>query len=73
MYRRKKNSKNTTLKLINSYKSKFRNSNPKTDFKNNTNSHLGIPIPERTSGTIKIHILVVQIQKMISKTIQIAI
>jgi hypothetical protein len=68
MYRRtKRNSKNTTLTLINSYKSKFRNSNPKYDFKNNTNSHLGIPIPDRTSGTIKIHISEFQSNKRLLK------
>ena len=67
MYRRKKNSKNTTLTLINSYKSKFRNSNPKNDFKNNTNSHLGIPILERTSGTIKSHSLAFQSNKRLMK------
>jgi hypothetical protein len=55
------------LTLINSYKSKFRNSNPKKPFKNNTNSHLGIPILERTSGTIKSHILVFQSNKRLLK------
>jgi hypothetical protein len=68
MYRRtKNNSKNTTVTLINSYKSKFRNSNPKYDFKNYTNSYLGIPIPERTSGTTKIHILEFQSNKRLLK------
>ncbi len=35
MYRRKKISENTTLQVRNSYKSKFKNSNPKNNFKNN--------------------------------------
>jgi hypothetical protein len=55
--RTKKNSKNTTLTLTKAYKSNFRNSNPKNDFNNNENSYLGISNAEKTSGTIKIHIL----------------
>jgi hypothetical protein len=63
MYRRKKISENTTLQVRNSYKSKFKNSKPKNNFKNNKNSHLGIPFPKKTSGTIKIHILEFQSKK----------
>jgi hypothetical protein len=54
MHRRtKKISENTTLTLIHSYKSKFRKSNPKNEFKNNKNSPFGIPIPKRVLGAIK--------------------
>jgi hypothetical protein len=36
----------------------------KKRLQNNTNSHLGIPIPTRVSGTIKIHILEFQSKKV---------